>query len=731
MMISSGIPGSTEGDFESHEDRFACIVALPSLQKIASCQAALSVWYSYVSGIRASDDFKSQSYDSYDTSPVPLGLGDGYQDACYPMIESLNTPRRIEILLKESFDEVLKEIRKWINHLNSIFDIRFLHFSQQCIRSFDPKYFHWFPNGKINYKTTAANMVRGNSGLNAMAKFIFMSKYCLEDEMKKFSLLWLPREYISSVNFNGEYLIYYWICYLKHELHNIPSTDFDCVDAAMAAKCDSSTWIAFEYFWDRLSVSDQISVAKVWLHHLRIETCLSQDRLLNKMSLFQQRVLLSEIPKEIIFNFFVNLESPEAAFWAWTHSKDIMSVEQFNDLMDILKLHRKTHREETERFCLLIWDTVPDHLKNEVVRCIEERIEVLFSVVKPSATDFALLCKYAPLKSSQFWRHLILNNVSHFANYTEDPCAMIDFVESCLVDPDDLAEFKRSLTQSDKMMFGCLRLISGGNLEYIDLKLKFCYSDEKAVREYKENVLTETRVFEKGVYFTDLRKWAELSEFIDDMYADDPSTGLHKKKHFISLYAGVWPHKNDRVDSSKIDDMIKIVEMVFAKEELPAIKKVFVRSFLKLRANRSTYWRDKFTDNKFFLKFVVGWCLAGDQKAIDEFKTILPVEIIFDEIISKLDREYVKCFWLNSVLLTDVDCFLKWYLNSDEMVRRYKAARITRSDGLKIFDSVALNNDKSSLMVLLKWAFNGDVSLAKRSIQSGNLKNAMRRLGIF
>ncbi|KAL6968796.1 hypothetical protein U1Q18_051501, partial [Sarracenia purpurea var. burkii] len=46
-----------------------------------------------------------------------------------------------------------------------------------------------------------------------------------------------------------------------NDLDKLPLNDFNSIDMAMAARCDNKHWTAFEYFWNRLSVDDQVTVA--------------------------------------------------------------------------------------------------------------------------------------------------------------------------------------------------------------------------------------------------------------------------------------------------------------------------------------------------------------------------------------------------------------------------------------------------------------------------------------
>lgn len=456
-----------------------------------------------------------------------------------------------------------------------------------------------------------------SSALTEMRKFIMMCEYCLEDQIKTFPVLSMPYHCFKVNTSSIQNLLFdYWYSYLTNALHTIPLGEFSCVEAAVAAECDINNWSAFEYFWDRLSVADQISVARWKLSKYRCGISI-QHRILSKMSWYQQRVLLDEMSVKIIIDFFNTKYSTKGVLWAWKHTKYRTASDQFIDLIFHLK-----ERNKAEHFLVLIWDTIPDHLRDTAFDVAERQLDVLFEVIKPSCTHFSLLCKYYPQKSNEFWKNLILNHVPHFANYSEDPEPMHEFVKLCLPDAGDLSKFKKSLAEDEKMKYSCQRLFGGGNLEYVDLKLKFCSPSVRAAREYKKNLLIQIKVFEKVIYFTNVRKWRELSAFIDDTFAEEPSMAFSKKRMYISLYANTWPHKYDSTDYVSIERMAKVVELAYLGDEegLKTTKRAFLNSFLRLPMNPYNRWRQKFTCEWLLQNFVLSWCLDGDEKAIRSFK---------------------------------------------------------------------------------------------------------------
>ncbi|KAL6968798.1 hypothetical protein U1Q18_051503 [Sarracenia purpurea var. burkii] len=354
---------------ESDEERYVYHVALPSLQEMAINRAALAMWYSYISRTKY-NEFEKQSNDDLLDG---LDISDEYWQECNSMIESLRMPRSIEIKLKTALELVCDETRSWIRRYR--YDMFSSNLQKYLKRRFDVNCCVWLPNGKIDYGKTGPKMLT-TRGLSGVQKFAIMSEFCMKNEIEKFGLRSLPKPFIKAVNFNRDYLIYYWVLYLKNDLQSLPLNDFASTDIAMAAMCVNEHWTAFKYFWNRLSIADQVTVAV-----LRCSSVGSypfhQPEMLSMMSWEQQRSVLYEIPDQILLNFWICFEMPESAVWTWNHSKDLITVVEFAKMANKI-LYHAVEFEEDMRLFMQIWYTASDEQRNHVSRSMEDEI------IKPS-----------------------------------------------------------------------------------------------------------------------------------------------------------------------------------------------------------------------------------------------------------------------------------------------------------------------------------------------------------
>lgn len=359
------------GGSKANEDKYVFYVTLPTLQQMAVNRVALAVWCSYISRTK-SNEFNNNSNDDLWND---LGMKHEYWEECTEIIESLKTPRPIQENLKTSLKLVSDEIRSCIKHFK--YSTISQNLKKYRITRFDVNWCVWLQNGEIDYSKTGQNMLL-SSELNNVQKFAIMCKFCMENEIVKFSLRSLPESFVEQVNFSEDGLMYYWINYLKNDWREFPFYGLNPIELTMALQCSiSQDCIAFEYFWNRLGDDFQVPVA-FFRWEVPVGRVSFLPKVFSKMSRQNQRDLLSKIPHKIMSYFWTNFKSRESVKWTWKHSKDLMTAEQFAQMISEVLFHG-VEFEEDMSLLKQIWNTASDQQRNYVNLTMKNEIDQFFS----------------------------------------------------------------------------------------------------------------------------------------------------------------------------------------------------------------------------------------------------------------------------------------------------------------------------------------------------------------
>lgn len=684
------------GDNESDEDRYVFYVMLPSLQEIAVNRVALAIWYSYISRTK----FSEFNEDSSDYLRSGLGIEDEYLEECNKAIKSLKTPRSIEKQIETALESVYNETRLWI--MNFKYDTFSHNLEKYRIQRLDANFCVWLPNGKIDYGKTGPKML-STPGLSEVQKFAIMCEFCMENEIRKFSLRFLPELFIKQMNFNKSYIMYYWICYLKNDLDKLPLNDFNSIDMAMAARCDNKHWTAFEYFWNRLSVDDQVTVA-VFRCDNRSGCFFHQPQLLSKMSWEQQSRVLLEIPDQIMLNFWIRFKLLESAIWTWNHSKDLITVEQFAKMVKEI-FHREVSSEENMRMFMQIWDSASDQQKNYVIQTMEgEIISSFFLTCDHCPAAFEFLYKFLSAKSEDCRRRILMQNAAKFACNVDNPNSMDEVINLCLSNVEDQLSYKRLVMESQDMQNRGELWVIGSDLQNLKLKVQFYSADAGIAQGYVKRLLGSEEVKKvANKYLSDVDEWNKFSHFVDDIFSNDFVSGLNVKKAFITSYASNC--LKDLDDENGLDEMIKVLSSVFTTDdELQAVKQMFLNSLREALVNEC--YRLRFADG--CLHKLVLWCVGGND-GVDEFKRTISIDAIFDKYVGKFVEQYIGRYRGHHALwLLDLDRILRWYFMGDEGTNNYKLDKIRKFDKIAGFRIISEGKNDAILESLLEWIFNDD-----------------------
>ncbi|XP_065216109.1 uncharacterized protein LOC135842536 isoform X2 [Planococcus citri] len=612
----------SRGNIDSQEDRFVYQYQVPSLQEMASHVVTKAIWL---------HDTNTPKFDRADEDHEDASL-EGSQH----LIKYLNLPGCIEEILRNSLRNINRQALFWGECLHKTADEHYFLTSDYEIRHIDPNWCVWSWNGEIDYRKSMKKMLEVG-GLTEYQKFFFMAEFCMEDEIKTFSLDSLPTEIISKMEYFKCEVCFYWICYLKNELHKIPVEDTNSVDFTMAISYSDYTFRA-EYFWNRLNDDDQVRVVKDWISGenclaTRLMYCALLHRVISKMSWHQQRHLLSEMADMIIIAFAGFPCSSQCVLWAWSNAKNEMTAERFFELIsEILNgdYDEKTIFMFNEVLLCEIWDTAFDYQRNHAKfwdtnrrnRTKSDRDRIISNAIEHSCLEF--LNKFLQRISLEDRKKWIFNELKDYTSIVfRCDAAAIDIFLPC---PDDRLTFRKLMAGSKAFnenlstSFECLLF------DDLDKLLKVAISpDTNVVREYKQDFLMvfsgpdSCGMFKQCI--TNTKKWNKMSTFIDELFEFDSIVALKVKQQLITnSAASMADPKYFATFKRGFDDLMKIVEMVFSNNELRIVKSLFsgYRRELLARCETSTRSTEgiipKSDLDEFHSKFQQ-WCSIDDDLA--------------------------------------------------------------------------------------------------------------------
>lgn len=681
------------------EERFMFNECVPTLRQIACHEVALKLWHHYI----AYDKPKTVQKKTNNHLRMAYGLDENYRDNSDKLVKFLNAPRCVEEMLKKSLDKIRTEMETWIRYFKEEM-FKGTVMAKYCLHDFNPNYCVWFQNSEIDYKETASKIL-SNAELTHVQKFVILCLHGMADEIEIFPFHKLPRRFneLGYINFE----ISYWIPRCKSEVVDvmvklvaIMTNEVDPkFNVIMSSYCaNSSHRIAFEYFWNQLDEEEEISVAlKVLprMPHL-------QKTIVSKMSLYQQREVMSKIPYHFMANFFI-LEMPENAFKVWLHVKDQITEEEFASLFELV-YECPYYSEICIDVLNDIWDTAPYRLRNHVA---QTEVDLIFRSFifnrQRTPSSWKLFLSFLSLTSPGTRKQLILDDGDLLTNkFNDNPNYMIDILELLLPNESERIQYKNRVMESTTMKENFVKLIEALEFDMLNQKLAFYSSNDHLTREIIKKLLNSNEIDAK-IFILDYDKWNKLSNFILGIFANDLSTASELKKHLISSFSSdaiyYW-HKSDN-----FSEMIKVAEQEFSIEELEAYKQTLLKKIQKGIVTSTQFWR--YFDGNCFDTFVL-WCL-GDEKKVLEFKKLVSVDEIFDDVFGNI------CGWceINGgefepyYLLNKLDVFLRYFCPDHEEVRKFKMRKLNELNQ-HMFPEAWLHSDDRAWYKVLMWGFEND-----------------------
>ncbi|XP_065216108.1 uncharacterized protein LOC135842536 isoform X1 [Planococcus citri] len=575
---------NSRNNIDNQEDRFVYWYQVPSLQEIASHAVTKAIWLHDTDAHIVKEE---QSY-CYCIDKFYSEDRDFFLKRSLNLIQHLKVPSCIEDMLRNFLRNINQQALSWGDYLRETTMKHQYITSDYEIRHIDPNWCVWSWNGEIDFRKSMKKMLEFGD-LTEYQKFFFMAEFCMEDEIKTFSLDSLPPGIISKVGYVSCCgACFYWICYLKNELRKIPVGNHGSVNLTMAAFYSNYTFTT-EYFWNRSNDDDQITIARDWiLKENEPDVCLRYYTLLqcvlSKMSWQQQQRLLSgrNFEIKIIITLAGSPSTSQCALWAWRNSKDKITAKRFIELINQLLRKYYDHWETASTLTISlceIWDTASDYQRNYAIQTNSDYIicESLQHRCLPFLHKFLHLM---PLEDRKTW---IFNRSDSYIVYLRE-AGIIDIF---LPRSDDQLTFRKFVADSENFRLILQCSLIQLHFDKIDELFK-CYvsPDTSVVRVLKQELLMEESTRCRFTSFiTDINRWNRLSTFIDEIFESDSVLALKVKQQFITAVAVtiVEPWKFDSFKMG-FDNLVKIVEMTFSNNELRTVKRLFSGYHRQLRA---------------------------------------------------------------------------------------------------------------------------------------------------
>ncbi|XP_065221895.1 uncharacterized protein LOC135846622 [Planococcus citri] len=704
---------NSDGQSDSFSGKFQYRARLPSLQEMASYQIAIAVWYGYFSS--------QQRYKHYsDKLTDKLELND-----CHKLIKTLARPRFMEEALKKHMKQIRNETIHCVTHFrHKLFSTYLVEYQ---IPQLDLNRIVWFPDGRINYKSTAFKMLR-SSTLTQVQKFAIMSHFCLENEIKTIDLNRSPmKSFVEKVHGNHDPLLLYWIYYLKKELHKIPpfftrSSDSVRINSMYSYK---HRWETFEYFWDRLSAGDQLSFISSRLPALEVYCW--KHRPFYKMSYDQQCDLVCGQPAIMIIVFFKVMDMPEWALKAWNMTKSVVTNKQFvwvlSELLNKYDKNQITYLQEEKMSVLLeIWDTATDEHKHFAAeqRALEETIAQQILSQNSLRTHFALddlacwkqvapsgfkfLLKYLSLKSAEFRKDAILNrcDCKFIINFDFDVVGEI--FDLCLPNLQDKVEFKTQRGRSILGYYFCKILYSKEDHDELNRRLLRSFQNlnigSNYVNEFIQSSITNNVVKEDEVqtHHHNTYEWLKLSKFINKILQENISTVLEMKRSYISSFDN---HCDPYERYGSLDELSQLIEQEYVHENLKYLKLKLIE---KLRQSKAEQWvwlilrYEKFSA-------VFSWGFENNEEMVLQLKQAVPIDDIIIKVLKTIARQS-NSIYHPTPPYNNLEKFLEWYFSDvAEEVASFKLGIMNNPEAAKILESIE-KDDQQVYGELLQWIGN-------------------------
>ncbi|XP_065223310.1 uncharacterized protein LOC135847616 isoform X4 [Planococcus citri] len=399
-------------------------------------------------------------------------------------------------------------------------------------------------SGTVDYARTAKRMMVCDR-LSEVEKFAIACTYFFEDDIRRIWPSVCQSFGLNSMDFSKCPQLYYWICFLKNQLSEIPIHEGRSVDEVMLGHHMRHNRPSLEYFWNRVSVENRMIKAidtynrDVKLLVTFVLSNLNDQQLDEFVNTYGGKLILNLLNDRLRDNWYIQptwklIQNKMTEGTFRTLVVEMMRLEQASDFKGC------SSQPQNWLFnCSLIWNDIPTNVKQSIVEDILSNTrlfekEGLFIRSSRRFVGFLLLI----LSSATFeqrstfwhdcWTHLIDGTRS------ED---LLRIMKLCFENEEEIAQFKgRMLTESDNVHHLCSKLLRVGMFDEFNDLLSFYWPEGgQAAKDYKLQLLQSTFLGENCRITRPLAKRAnEFSVFIDDIFDSGNQSSEFKNQLMLS-----------------------------------------------------------------------------------------------------------------------------------------------------------------------------------------------------
>ncbi|XP_065223469.1 uncharacterized protein LOC135847729 [Planococcus citri] len=227
-----------------------------SLQQLSAIAVGLQLWRCEINEYR-----KSRAWERFGfrASDIRASLR-----AKLPKL-----PSAIYDVIDEYVTRLGKSVADWLEEHS-----RTVSYFEKYIRSCHSEVLEYFDDFVVDYNEATIDFVKTSERMmhyddfDDVLKFIVACRYFLEDHVRRIWPSVRGKMHLSSIDFDTNPLLYYWICHLSNQLNVIPTDRNYTVDEKMLKECIdmSGNSLAINYFWNRVPYENQTRMAIDLVH---------------------------------------------------------------------------------------------------------------------------------------------------------------------------------------------------------------------------------------------------------------------------------------------------------------------------------------------------------------------------------------------------------------------------------------------------------------------------------
>lgn len=665
-----------------------------ALKEIASLNVAIALW-----NHRNLSQLESLTLEKRKSEWTEL------RSAVLKSVKELQIPKLVADDINRYVYKIGDEITKWVSYHSLEILRNRKDLSLYCVIP----HLVWYSNGTINCKETAKNMQ--SSQLNNATKYKFLFAYCLENEIERIPISCLNDVLIVEdelMSFSAYPLIYYWLHYVRNELHKIPKEESLSMDSFMFKHDRVDNWSAKKYFFNRMSCEEQIqnavSLIDSYVNRKYQKSVLTTLNESQRLQVYMHRAL------KIMKNYADQSNNSKDLLSTWFEIRHLITQDEF------VSLFRYSWECKVNSTVLAdIWTSASVAFKNHLLN-YDDHIFVK-NVLRTWnwRNDGDMLCII--LSNANFDIKRKITKTKFFSEYCEGllvrrrkSLGLDKLLNLCFPDVQESVKFKQDLViNSPCVKNRCFRYYGSGKTERLNASLLLFLSPyPELIAEYKKNLVLSTAGMANCVYHMESEN---LHKIIADSLPDANEATEFKKRLIFSPEVVKKLHYKMLNDGwSPVDRCLD--RYLTSNEDKNALRKLvfgdpvqFIRIVLYKR------------EESWLQHLLLGY--LNNVEAVQQFKSTLPVNSIFNDMLkSSIFKKYDEshrlsyCTFNNikNITFIALNRFLNWYFETPDNVKKYKLQRIDSYQDIYSINTLLKKKDDKYLRLAMNWFFDNDVA---------------------